>query len=195
MNITVIDNYDSFVYNLVDYMERNKKVSTKVYRNNRVSVNQVLNSGPDAIVLSPGPGRPEKAGICVELIKQKPPELPLLGVCLGHQAAGFAFKAAVKKAANIFHGKTSLISHDGRGVFKSLKNPFKATRYHSLVLDKNTIPSEIQITAESDDGEVMGIRYEEKMIFGVQFHPESILTEGGLKIVNNFLNIAEKTKK
>ncbi len=190
MNITVIDNYDSFVYNLVDYMQRSPGVKVSLYRNDKISVSAVFEKKPDAVVISPGPGRPEKAGICIELIKRNPLKVPLLGVCLGHQAIGAAFGANIKQAANIFHGKTSSVTHNGSGLFKSIKNPMTATRYHSLVIDKKTVPAEIEIEAFSEDGEIMAVKHKKRKIYGVQFHPESILTEEGLKMIRNFINMA-----
>ncbi len=192
MNITVIDNYDSFVYNLVDYMGRSRGVKVRIYRNDSVSATAVIEEKPDAVVISPGPGRPENAGICIELIRKMPDGIPLLGVCLGHQAIGAALGAEIIRAANIFHGKTSSVSHNGKGLFNSIENPMTATRYHSLVIDRKTLPGELEVTAVSEDGEIMGVKHKTRKIYGVQFHPESILTEDGLKLMRNFMDIARE---
>ena len=184
--ILMIDNYDSFTYNLVQYLFMlGEEVLVK--RNDEISVDEVMTMNPDLIVISPGPGRPEKAGMIVELIKTAAGKIPLLGVCLGHQAIGQAFGADVIKAKYIMHGKTSPIEHDGKSIFTDLKSPLKVVRYHSLVLDKATLPECFEITATSDDGEIMGIRHKKMLIEGIQYHPESILTTTGKRQLANFL--------
>jgi len=189
MKITVIDNYDSFVYNLVDYIGRNPEVSLKVVRNDRQSAEEIIGERPDGIVVSPGPGRPEDAGISVDLIR-KNPGIPLLGVCLGHQALAAAFSGKVIKARRVLHGKTSKISYCNCSLFKGMENPFEATRYHSLIVDSGNFPDELEITAKTGEGEIMGIKHKKLPFYGVQFHPESILTQNGILIVENFISIA-----
>jgi anthranilate synthase/aminodeoxychorismate synthase-like glutamine amidotransferase len=190
MRILVIDNYDSFVYNLVQYIGElgGKPV---VYRNDKTTLRQAMKLRPDKIVISPGPGTPEGAryfGVCSEILQHMSREVPTLGVCLGHQGIIFTFGGKIVRAKRLMHGKTSLIRHDGKGVFKGVKNPFVGTRYHSLVGDRRTIPLCLKVTAESlDDGEVMGVRHVEYPIEGVQFHPESILTTLGKMFLKNFL--------
>jgi anthranilate synthase/aminodeoxychorismate synthase-like glutamine amidotransferase len=187
--ILVIDNYDSFTYNLVQYIgELGFKV--KVFRNDVINVNDLKKMKFSHIVISPGPGRPENAGISVEIIKEFADKVPILGVCLGHQAIGYVFGGKIIRAKKIMHGKTSLISHNEKDIFKGIKNPFSATRYHSLVIEKKSIPDILEITALSrDDKEIMGIKHKDSKIYGVQFHPESILTSEGKKILLNFLQI------
>ena len=190
MKVLVIDNYDSFVYNLVQYIGE-LGAETIVYRNDQVTLKQVKELKPDRIVISPGPGTPEDAryfGVCTEILQHVSCEVPTLGVCLGHQGIIYAFGGKVVSAKRLMHGKTSKIKHDGKGIFKGVHNPFTATRYHSLAGEKYSIPSCLEITAESiDDGEVMGIRHTEYPIEGIQFHPESILCEDGKLIIKNFL--------
>ena len=182
----MIDNYDSFTYNLVQYLFMlGQEVIVK--RNDKITVDEVMAMKPDMIVISPGPGRPENAGMVIELIKTAAGKIPMLGVCLGHQAIGQAFGADVVKAKYIMHGKTSPIEHDGKSIFADLKSPLKVVRYHSLVLDKATLPECFEITATSDDGEIMGIRHKELLIEGIQYHPESILTTTGKRQLANFL--------
>jgi anthranilate synthase/aminodeoxychorismate synthase-like glutamine amidotransferase len=184
--ILVIDNYDSFTYNLVQYLgELGCQVTT--LRNDALTVEQALEKQPAAILLSPGPGRPEDAGICIELVKAAAGKIPLLGVCLGHQAIGAALGAEVVQAPVLMHGKTSPIHHDGRTVYDGLPQPFTATRYHSLVLDKDSLPEELEISAWTQDGTIMGIRHRHLALEGVQFHPESILTEEGRRLLANFI--------
>jgi anthranilate synthase component II len=187
--ILVIDNYDSFVYNLVHYVE-DFGVATEVVRNDAVSVAAVLKMKPDAIVLSPGPCTPNDAGICLDLLAEAPDDLPILGVCLGHQAMGQAFGGDVVQAREIMHGKVSEVTHRGGGLFRGLPSPFKATRYHSLGVNRETFPSILTIDAETADGEVMGLSHKSRPVFGVQFHPESIASEHGHAIVGNFLAAA-----
>ena len=184
--ILVIDNYDSFTYNIVQYLgELGAKID--VVRNDEITVDQIIEKNPTHILISPGPCSPKEAGISVDVIQQLAGKIPILGVCLGHQSIGYAFGGEVVRAKNLMHGKTSMISHDGLGVFKGLPNPFKATRYHSLVVKKETLPLELIITAESEDGEIMGLRHQSLAVEGVQFHPESILTESGKALLLNFI--------
>jgi anthranilate synthase component II len=187
--ILVIDNYDSFVYNLVHYIE-DFGVQTEVRRNDALSVSDALKLKPKAVVLSPGPCTPNEAGICLDFLREAPESLPILGVCLGHQAMGQAFGGEVVRAQVIMHGKISEVTHRGGGVFKGLPSPFKATRYHSLAVKRETFPSAMTIDAETADGEVMGMSHKSRPVFGVQFHPESIASEHGHAIVSNFLSAA-----
>jgi len=187
--ILVIDNYDSFVYNLVHYIE-DLGVRAEVRRNDALSVSEVLRMRPKAVVLSPGPCTPNEAGICLELIAAAPNDLPMLGVCLGHQAMGQAFGGEVVQAREIMHGKVSEVTHRGGGLFRGLPSPFKATRYHSLAVRRETFPDALNIDAETTDGEVMGLSHKSRPLFGVQFHPESIASEHGHAVVGNFLNAA-----
>lgn len=190
MKVLVIDNYDSFVYNLVQYIGE-LGGETIVYRNDQITLRQVMELDPDRIVISPGPGTPKETryfGICSTILERMSREIPTLGVCLGYQGIVHAFGGKIVSAKRLMHGKTSLIKHDGRGVFKGVKNPFTATRYHSLVGDRNSISSCLKITAESlDDGEIMGVRHVVYPIEGVQFHPESIMCEDGKLVIKNFL--------
>lgn len=188
--IFVLDNFDSFTYNLVQYFQQLDRVVT-VARNNAITVQEVIDLHPEAIVLSPGPGRPGNAGIMPELIRAVAGKLPILGVCLGHQAIGEVFGMSVVHAKRIMHGKVSQVSHDGKGLFAGLSSPFEAVRYHSLALDEATLPPEFEITARSEDGEVMGIRHKEALIEGIQYHPESILTSTGKRQLMNFLSFVD----
>jgi anthranilate synthase component 2 len=183
--IVVLDNYDSFTWNLVQVLAR-EDGDVRVVRNDAMSVDEVLALAPDRIVVSPGPGRPEDAGISMELIRRDL-DVPLLGVCLGHQALGAVFGGSVVRAPVLMHGKTSEIRHDGRGVFRGLGNPFTATRYHSLLVDRASVPACLEVTAESEDGLVMGLAHRERPLAGVQFHPESILTTQGEALLLNFV--------
>lgn len=184
--LLMIDNYDSFTYNLVQYLaELGQEVL--VYRNDEIDLAKVAALNPDHIVISPGPCTPNEAGISVPLIKQFAGKIPLLGVCLGHQSIGQAFGGNIIHAKQLMHGKTSLIYHNDIGVFKGLPNPYTATRYHSLVIEKETLPDCLEITAWTEDGEIMGVRHKTLAVEGVQFHPESILTEYGHELLNNFL--------
>jgi anthranilate synthase/aminodeoxychorismate synthase-like glutamine amidotransferase len=184
--IVMIDNYDSFTYNLVQYIgELGSPV--RVFRNDAVSLSEIEALDPAGIVISPGPGRPESAGITLSAIRHFSGKIPLLGVCLGHQAIAMAFGGEVIAARALMHGKTSLITADGKGIFKGITNPFKAMRYHSLAVARESLPSCIEITAETGDGEIMGIRHREFMTEGIQFHPESIMTPRGKRILRNFL--------
>lgn len=185
--ILVIDNYDSFTYNLVQYLAE-LGAEVEVRRNDQIGLDQVRTLGPQAVVISPGPGRPENAGICNALIAELGPELPVLGVCLGHQCIGQVFGGAVVGAVELMHGKTSAIFHRNTGVFRSLPEPFAATRYHSLVIERVSCPPVLEVTAWTEDGTIMGVRHRTyPQIEGVQFHPESILTESGKDLLGNFL--------
>jgi anthranilate synthase component 2 len=186
--IVLIDNYDSFTFNLVHYLG-SLGAQTLVHRNDKISVGAVMASQPEAIVLSPGPCTPNEAGICLDLIKQATPSVPILGVCLGHQAIGQAFGGKVVRAAPM-HGKLSDIRHDGSGVFRGINGPLKATRYHSLVVERASLPRALRVNAETADGLVMGLMHESLPVHGVQFHPESIASEHGHLLLKNFLDIA-----
>jgi anthranilate synthase component II len=191
--IIVIDNYDSFTYNLVQYLgelgaELSVARDVQVYRNDQISLTEIRQLQPAAVVISPGPGRPEDAGISLELIRQLGPTIPILGVCLGHQSIGQVFGGKIVSAPILMHGKTSEVEHTGVGVFRGLESPLTATRYHSLVIEKQSFPEVLEITAWVEDGTIMGVRHREyPHIEGVQFHPESILTTSGKKILCNFL--------
>lgn len=190
MKVLIIDNYDSFVYNLVQYIGE-LGAETVVYRNNQVNLQELIKLEPDRIVISPGPGTPEDYkyfGVCTEILRSLSPKIPTLGVCLGHQGIIYAFGGKIIPAKKLMHGKTCIIQHNQQAIFVGVRNPFTATRYHSLAGERNSLPSCLQITAESiDDGEIMGIRHIEYPIYGVQFHPESILCEDGKLIIKNFL--------
>jgi len=187
--ILVIDNYDSFTYNLVHYLNELGAV-TSVVRNDALTVQEALSQGAEAILLSPGPCAPDQAGICLPLLRGAPDDLAILGVCLGHQAIGQAYGGDVIRAKSLMHGKTSPIHHTGQGIFKDMANPFIATRYHSLAIDRATLPDDLEVTAWTDDGEIMGVQHKTRPIHGLQFHPESILTEGGHQLLANFLDLA-----
>ncbi len=184
--ILVIDNYDSFTYNLVQLIAQFVD-EVKVIRNDQISVEEIRALRPSGILISPGPGRPEDAGICTELIRALGHETPLLGVCLGHQVIGHAFGARITHAPRLMHGKTSLITHEKTGIFQETSNPFQATRYHSLVIDEKSIPKELAVTARSEDGTIMGVRHRAFPIEGIQFHPESILTDAGPGIIRSWV--------
>ena len=184
--VLVIDNYDSFVYNLVQYLGE-LGADPIVHRHDARSLDEIVEIDPDAILISPGPGTPDDAGLSNDVIRTFAGSRPVLGVCLGHQCLGQVFGGRVVRADEVMHGKTSVIRHDGRGVFAGLPNPFEATRYHSLVVDRDSVPSELEISAETDDGTVMGLRHREYAVEGVQFHPESILTASGHDLLRNFL--------
>lgn len=195
--ILVIDNYDSFTYNLVQYLgelgaEFPIAKEIQVYRNDRISLEQIRELQPDAVVISPGPGRPEDAGISLALIQELGPTLPILGVCLGHQSIGQVFGGKIVSAPALMHGKTSPVQHTGAGVFAGLGNPFTATRYHSLVIDQQSCPDVLEVTAWVEDGTIMGVRHRQyPHIQGVQFHPESVLTDSGKQLLRNFLQEIE----
>ncbi len=187
-HILLIDNYDSFTYNLVHYL-MGLGAAVEVIRNDTLRVGEILAKKPDGIVISPGPATPDTAGICLELIPAIAGKIPLLGVCLGHQAIGQAFGGKVIRAPEIMHGKTSLIHHRGEGIFNGLKSPFTATRYHSLIVERASLPACLSITAETEDGIIMGLQHKEYAIHGVQFHPESIASEHGHDLLRNFLGM------
>jgi len=187
--ILVIDNYDSFTYNLVHYLNE-LGAETEVVRNDALSVEEALGLRPEAILFSPGPCTPDQAGICLDLIRAAPDGLPMMGVCLGYQSIGQAFGGRVVRAKSIMHGKTSAIRHAGAGVFKGLADGFTATRYHSLALERESLPDSLEITAWTDDGEMMGVQHKTRPIHGVLFHPESIATESGHDLLANFLDLA-----
>ncbi|MEM2319337.1 MAG: aminodeoxychorismate/anthranilate synthase component II [Candidatus Bathyarchaeia archaeon] len=190
MKVLVIDNYDSFVYNLVQYLGE-LGAEPLVFRNDQLTLKKVLEINPDKIVISPGPGTPEESryfGVCSDILRVVSPKIPTLGVCLGHQGIVSVFGGRIVRARRVMHGKTSLVKHDGEGIFRNVKNPIEAMRYHSLVVDKSSIPKCLKVTAEAlDDGEIMGVRHLTYPIEGVQFHPESILTECGKQILENFV--------
>jgi anthranilate synthase/aminodeoxychorismate synthase-like glutamine amidotransferase len=185
--ILMIDNYDSFTYNLVQYLGE-LGAEIQVYRNDQISVAEIERLSPEKIVISPGPCTPREAGVSCEVIRHFAGHVPLLGVCLGHQCIGEVFGGEVVRAPALFHGKTSLIYHDGKTIFRGLSYPFEATRYHSLVIRRDILPDCLEISAETDDGVIMGVRHREWLVEGVQFHPESILTSEGKKLLANFLS-------
>ena len=187
--LVVIDNYDSFTYNLVQYLgELGER--PRVFRNDQITVEEIAALHPDRIVISPGPKTPKEAGISCETILQFAGQIPILGVCLGHQCIGAAFGGKIVRASRLMHGKTSPIHHDGRTIFSGLPNPFEATRYHSLIVDREGFPDCLEISAETAEGEIMGVRHKEHQIEGIQFHPESILTKEGMALLRNFLSIS-----
>jgi anthranilate synthase/phosphoribosyltransferase len=186
--IVLIDNYDSFTYNVYQYLSELTDAEIRVFRNDRVTVDEIEALDPESIVISPGPGRPEEAGISVDLVKRMAGKKPILGVCLGHQVVGYAFGGKIVQAENIVHGKTDAITLDGKGLFRTVPSPSTFTRYHSLVLDKESVPVELEITAWSTDGEIMGVRHRKYPIEGVQFHPESVASDYGRELLRNFLN-------
>jgi anthranilate synthase component 2 len=185
--LLMIDNYDSFTYNLVQYFGE-LGAQVRVFRNDAITLDDVVKLAPERIVVSPGPCTPGEAGISVPLIRRFAGEVPILGVCLGHQSIGQAFGGRIVRARQVMHGKMSAIAHDSRGVFEGLPTPFTATRYHSLAIERETCPPELEITATSDDGEIMGVRHRTLAVEGVQFHPEALLTEHGRALLANFLN-------
>jgi anthranilate synthase/aminodeoxychorismate synthase-like glutamine amidotransferase len=186
--ILMIDNYDSFTYNLVQYLGELGQV-VKVYRNDALGLDDIRKLNPQSIVISPGPGRPEDAGISCSVIKEFAGKIPILGVCLGHQAIGYCFGAKIVQAKRLMHGKTSKIYHNQKDIFKNIPNPFVATRYHSLLVDKKGLPACLVVTAQTKEGEIMGLKHKAHPIWGVQFHPESILTKSGKTILNNFIKL------
>ncbi|MCC5814296.1 MAG: aminodeoxychorismate/anthranilate synthase component II [Leptospira sp.] len=189
--ILIIDNYDSFTYNLYQYVGMYEK-DVQVFRNDKIDLAEIQKLAPKGIIISPGPGRPEDAGISVSVVKELAGRIPLFGVCLGHQAMGYAFGGSIISAPKIMHGKVSLIEHNNTGVFENLPNPFQATRYHSLVISPEHFPDELSIVAQTQDGVIMGVEHKEyKNMFGVQFHPESVMTEAGIEMVRNFLKVCE----
>lgn len=188
--ILVLDNYDSFTYNLVQYLGE-MGAEMAIYRNDRITLGEVEAMQPEKIVISPGPCTPKEAGISIDLIRKFGSRIPILGVCLGHQAIGEAFGGEVIRAPRLMHGKTSMIEHDGRSIYRQLPNPFEATRYHSLIIRRESMPDELQITAWTQEGEVMGVRHKSFPVEGVQFHPESILTQAGKALLKNFLTMPQ----
>jgi anthranilate synthase/aminodeoxychorismate synthase-like glutamine amidotransferase len=185
--ILLLDNYDSFTYNLAQYLGE-LGCDVEVHRNDKISVEEIARRKPEKIVISPGPCTPQEAGICVELVRRLAGKFPILGVCLGHQAIGVAFGGKIIRAPKLFHGKTSEIHHDRKGVFQKLPDPFTATRYHSLIVELMSLPRELAITAETSDGIIMGFRHRRFPVEGVQFHPESVLTQSGKQLLQNFLS-------
>ena len=186
--ILMIDNYDSFTYNLVQYLgELGEEL--RVYRNDQITISEIEELAPERIVISPGPGRPERAGICLELVRHFAGKIPILGVCLGHQAIASAFGGKIVRAKRLMHGKTSEIHHNGKGIFQGLKNPFLAVRYHSLAVEEASLPEDFEVSARAEDQEIMAIQHKKYPLEGVQFHPESILTEEGKKLLANFLRL------
>jgi anthranilate synthase/aminodeoxychorismate synthase-like glutamine amidotransferase len=186
--LLVIDNYDSFTYNLVQYLGE-MKVDLQVHRNDQITVGQVRALKPERLLISPGPCSPRESGLSNEIIREFGPRIPTLGVCLGHQCIGHVFGANVVVNHRMMHGKTSMIHHNGRDLFADMPNPFPATRYHSLVIQRDSVPACLEITAETDEDEIMGVKHRQHPIWGVQFHPESILTENGRRILENFLKL------
>ena len=189
--VLVIDNYDSFVYNLVQYLGE-LKAEPIVKRNDAITIEEAEKIAPDSLLISPGPGNPEQAGISIELIKWAAGKIPILGICLGHQCIGEAWGGKTIHAPQIMHGKTSMISHNKTGVFQNIDSPFEATRYHSLMVDPKSFPEDLEITATTDDDLIMGLKHKEFEIYGLQFHPESILTSHGHKLIENFLSCINK---
>ena len=189
--ILIIDNFDSFTYNLVQYVEMAGE-EVRVFRNNAITVDEIRQMKPDGIVISPGPGRPESAGVTLEVIKELSGEIPLLGVCLGHQSIAQAFGGRVIHAKEVMHGKVSELTTDGKGLFKGIASPMKAMRYHSLAVDEKALPDMLQVTARAEDGEIMGLRHKNHPTVGLQFHPESIMTTTGKRLIKNFLKITRE---
>jgi anthranilate synthase/aminodeoxychorismate synthase-like glutamine amidotransferase len=184
--ILLLDNYDSFTYNLAQYLGE-LGCQVEVHRNDKITVDDIVRRKPDRIVISPGPCTPKEAGISVELVQRLTGKFPILGVCLGHQAIGAAFGGKIIRAPKLFHGKTSSVHHDAKGVFLKLSDPFTATRYHSLIIERKSLPRDLTITAETNDGIIMGVRHRRAKLEGVQFHPESVLTTSGKQLLQNFL--------
>lgn len=187
--ILVIDNYDSFTYNLVHYLNE-LGAQTRVWRNDALTADEALGMKPQAMLLSPGPCTPDEAGVCLDILRQAPRDLPILGVCLGHQAMGQAEGGKVIRAQTLMHGKTDQISHSGVGIFKDIPSPFTATRYHSLAIERSSLPNTLEVTAWTSDGEIMGVQHKDRPLYGVQFHPESIATQYGHEMLANFLDLA-----
>ena len=194
MNLLVIDNYDSFTFNLVQYLGE-LGATSEVVRNDKIEVEAIASVGAEAMILSPGPCTPREAGICVDAVKRYAGEIPILGVCLGHQSIAAAFGGEIVSARTLMHGKTSEIEHDGRGIFRGLPSPFEATRYHSLAVERESLPKVLEVAATTSDGEIMGLRHRELFVVGVQFHPESILTGQGKPLLRNFLESVERGER
>ena len=189
----MIDNYDSFTYNLVQYFgELGEEI--EVFRNDKISTPEIEKLNPEMLVISPGPGTPKDAGVSLDMINHFKGKIPILGVCLGHQCIGEVFGGKIISAPRLMHGKTSFIHHDGKDIFQGLSNPFEATRYHSLIIEKKSIPDCLEITAWTDENEIMGVKHKSYFVIGVQFHPESILTKEGKQLLKNFLNLSQKGK-
>jgi anthranilate synthase/aminodeoxychorismate synthase-like glutamine amidotransferase len=189
--ILIIDNYDSFTYNIVqtiaaNFKEAGRHADIRVFRNNKISIAELAALQPERLLISPGPGTPSEAGISIEAIRYFSDKIPVLGICLGHQAIGEAFGGFTVRAGRVMHGKTSFMHHDGKGVFTGLQNPFEGMRYHSLVIDEKSLPAELSVTARTDTGELMGVRHATLAVEGVQFHPESIMTRAGIQLLRNF---------
>jgi anthranilate synthase/aminodeoxychorismate synthase-like glutamine amidotransferase len=191
--LLMIDNYDSFTYNLVQYLGE-LGAEVRVYRNDAITVDEIAALRPQEIVISPGPCTPAEAGVSVDLIRRLAGEVPILGVCLGHQCIGAAFGGRIVRAQRLMHGKTSPIHHDGRTIFRGLSNPFDATRYHSLLIERDTLPAALELSAWTVEGEIMGVRHRERLLEGIQFHPESILTVEGKQLLKNFLDLARAAR-
>jgi len=189
--LLVIDNYDSFTYNLVQYLGE-LGAEVQVYRNDKISIEEIERLAPERLVVSPGPCTPKEAGISVEALRNFAGRIPVLGVCLGHQSLAYAFGGEIIRADRLMHGKTSMVHHDGKTIFQKLPNPFEATRYHSLIVNRRTIPRDLEISAETGEGEIMGLRHRPTGAEGVQFHPESILTKAGMDLLRNFLTFPQQ---
>ncbi len=194
MNLLVIDNYDSFTFNLVQYLGE-LGATSEVVRNDKIEVEAIAGVGAEAMILSPGPCTPREAGVCVDAVKRYAGEIPILGVCLGHQSIAAACGGEIVSARTLMHGKTSEIEHDGRGIFRGLPSPFEATRYHSLAVERESLPKVLEVAATTSDGEIMGLRHRELFVVGVQFHPESILTGQGKPLLRNFLESVERGER
>lgn len=189
--ILMIDNYDSFTFNIVQYLGQMGE-DVRVFRNDRITLDEIRKLNPQAIFLSPGPRSPKEAGITVEVVRSFYKSIPIMGICLGHQSIGFAFGGEIVRARSIMHGKTSMMINDGRTIFAGLPNPFSAGRYHSLIVKRETLPDCLEISAETSDGEIMGLRHRQYPVEGIQFHPESVLTPQGKRIIKNFLKITSR---
>lgn len=189
--LLIIDNYDSFTYNLVQYLGE-LGAEVQVYRNDKISIEEIERLAPERLVVSPGPCTPKEAGISVEALRLFAGRIPVLGVCLGHQSLAYAFGGEIIRADRLMHGKTSMVHHDGKTIFQKLPNPFEATRYHSLIVNRRTIPRDLEISAETGEGEIMGLRHRPTGAEGVQFHPESILTKAGMDLLRNFLTFPQQ---
>ena len=188
--LVIIDNYDSFTYNLVQYLGE-LGATMQVHRNDKISIEKIEQLAPERLLISPGPCTPNEAGISTKALRHFAGQIPVLGVCLGHQSLAFAFGGEIIRAERLMHGKTSMVHHDGKTIFQDLPNPFEATRYHSLIVNRKTLPDEFEISAETVEGEIMGIRHKPTGAEGVQFHPESILTKAGMNLLKNFLNLPQ----